>query len=59
MQAILSLKPEYLEMLSIENGQIVFNQQAMQELIETQVEEAKAKIFETGISYNCTFKIDV
>lgn len=50
MQAILSLKPEYLEMLSIENGQIIFNQQAMQELIEAQVEEAKAKIFETGIS---------
>ena len=50
VQALLALEPKYLAMLVNENGQLKLNEQAMHNLINAQLEEAKAKIYQNGIS---------
>lgn len=50
VQALLALEPKYLAMLVNENGQLKLNEQAMYDLINAQLEEAKSKIYQNGIN---------
>lgn len=50
VQALLALEPKYLAMLVNENGQLKLNEQAMYNLINAQLEEAKSKIYQNGIN---------
>ena len=50
VQALLALEPKYLAMLVNENGQLKLNEQAMYDLVNAQLEEAKSKIYQNGIN---------
>lgn len=50
LQELLALSPEYLSMLSMENGQLVLNTQALQDKIIAQAEEAKAIVYDTAVT---------
>ena len=49
LQALLSLEPEYLALLQMENGQLSINQSAMEAMLQTKLEEAKITILDNGI----------
>lgn len=49
LQDLLALSPEYLAMLSMENGQLVLNTQAIQDKIVAKTEEAKAIVYESAV----------
>ena len=50
IQALLSLEPEYLAILQMENGQLSINQQAMETLLQTQLAKAEATVVDTAIT---------
>lgn len=50
LQALLSLEPEYLAVLQMENGQLSINQQAMETLLQTQLAKAEATVVDTAIT---------
>lgn len=50
LQSLLSLEPQYLAMLVNENGQLGINRTALIDLINTQVEEAKSKLYQAEIN---------
>ncbi|MEG1044562.1 MAG: phage tail tape measure protein [Oscillospiraceae bacterium] len=50
VQKLLELDPEYLALLSMENGQLVLNKQALQDKVLAQLETAKATIYDTAVS---------
>ena len=49
LQALLNLEPEYLALLKLENGQLVFNQAGMEDMIRTRLADAKATIIQNAI----------
>lgn len=49
LQDLLALSPEYLSMLSMENGQLVLNTQALQDKITAKAEEAKALVYASAV----------
>jgi TP901 family phage tail tape measure protein len=50
LQALLSLEPEYLAVLQMEDGQLRINQQAMEALLQTQLAKAEATVVDTAIT---------
>ncbi len=50
LQALLSLEPEYLALLQMENGQLSINQSAMEAMIQTKLAEAKATAVQSAIT---------
>lgn len=50
LQSLLSLEPEYLACLQMENGQLSINQQAMQDMVQARLAEAKAAIVQDAIT---------
>ena len=50
LQALLSLSPEYLAVLKMENGQLVINQTALQQMLETKLDDAEATAVQTAIT---------
>ena len=50
LQALLSLEPEYLAALQMENGQLSINQSVLQTMIQTKLDEAKATAVQTAIT---------
>ena len=48
--SLLSLKPEYLALLTEENGQLALNEQGLRSIIEAQLQEAQAKIYGAGVA---------
>lgn len=50
LQALLSMEPEYLACLQMENGQLSVNQQAMQSLVQARLAEAKAGVVQKAIT---------
>ena len=49
LQALLSLEPEYLACLQMENGQLSINQQALQSMIQARLAEAKATVVQSAM----------
>lgn len=50
LQALLSLEPEYLSCLQMENGQLSLNQSALEALIQTKLDAAKATAVQDAIT---------
>lgn len=50
LQSLLSLEPEYLSLLQMENGQLSINQSAMADMIQTKLDEAKATAVQSAIT---------
>lgn len=50
VQALLALEPKYLAMLVNENGQLKLNEQAMYDLVNAQLEDAKSKVYQSAIN---------
>lgn len=50
LQALLSLEPEYLACLQMENGQLSINQSALETLIQSKLDAAKATTIESAIT---------
>lgn len=50
LDAILSLEPEYLAALQMENGQLSINQATMEAMIQTRLAEAKATVVQSAIT---------
>ena len=50
LQALLSLEPEYLAVLQMENGQLSINQQAMEAMLQAQLAKAEATVVDTAIT---------
>lgn len=50
VQALLALEPQYLAMLVNENGQLSINEQAMRNLVQAQLEEAKSSLYQSAIN---------
>ena len=48
LQSLLALEPEYLAMLVTENGQLGINKDTMMQLINTQIEDAKTKLYQAA-----------
>lgn len=48
LQSLLALEPEYLAMLVTENGQLGINKDTMIQLINTQIEDAKTKLYQAA-----------
>lgn len=48
LQSLLALEPEYLAMLVTENGQLGINKDTMVQLINTQIEDAKTKLYQAA-----------
>ena len=49
LQALLSLEPEYLACLQMENGQLSINRQAMQNLVQARLAESKATVIQSAM----------
>lgn len=49
LQALLSLEPEYLAALQMENGQLSINQSVLESMIQTRLAEAEATAVESAI----------
>jgi hypothetical protein len=49
LQALLNLQPEYLAMLQLENGQLTINQTALETMIQTRLNDAKAEAVQKAI----------
>lgn len=49
LQSLLSLEPEYLALLQMENGQLSLNQDAMQTMVQAKLAEAKATVVASAI----------
>jgi hypothetical protein len=49
LQSILSLEPEYLAALQMENGQLSINQTVMEGIIHTRLAEAKATVIQSAM----------
>ena len=47
LQSLLSLEPEYLALLQMENGQLTINQAGYESLIQTKLAEAKASVVQS------------
>ena len=50
LQALLNMSPEYLACLQMENGQLTINQNALQSMLETKLDDAKATAVQTAIT---------
>lgn len=50
MSKLLNLKPEYLALLIDENGQLKLNEEGLRSIVEAQLEQAQAEIYETGVA---------
>ena len=50
LQALLNMSPEYLACLQMENGQLTINQDALQSMLETKLDDAKATAVQTAIT---------
>ncbi len=50
LQALLSLEPEYLSALQMENGQLSINQSVLEAMIQTKLAEAKATAVQSAIT---------
>lgn len=50
LQALLSLEPEYLALLQMENGQLSINQSALETMIQAKLAEAKATAVQSAIT---------
>lgn len=50
LQALLSLEPEYLACLQMENGQLSINRQAMQAMVQAKLADAKATVVESAMA---------
>lgn len=50
LQALLSLEPEYLSALQMENGQLSLNQSVLEGIIQTKLDAAKATAVESAIT---------
>lgn len=50
LQALLSLEPEYLVCLQMENGQLSINQAAMEAMVQAKLAEAKATVVQKAIT---------
>lgn len=49
LQSLLSLEPEYLALLQMENGQLTINQAGYEALIQTKLAEAKASVVQSAM----------
>ena len=49
LQSLLSLEPEYLAALQMENGQLTINQGVLQNMIQTRLSEAKAAVIQSSM----------
>jgi TP901 family phage tail tape measure protein len=49
LQALLSLEPEYLACLQMENGQLSINQQALRGMVQARLAEAKATVVQNAM----------
>lgn len=49
LQALLSLEPQYLACLQMENGQLSINQEAMQNLVQARLAESKATVIQSAM----------
>jgi len=49
LQALLSLKPEYLALLQMENGQLSINQSAMETMVQAKLADAKATVIQSAM----------
>ena len=50
LQALLNLQPEYLACLQMVNGQLTINQDALQSMLETKLDDAEATAVQTAIT---------
>lgn len=50
LQSLLSLEPEYLALLQMENGQLSINQAGYEALIQTKLAEAKASVVQSAMT---------
>lgn len=48
LTSLLSLEPQYLAMLDIENGKLVMNEQVMKSLVQARIDDAKAATYESA-----------
>lgn len=49
LQSLLSLEPEYLALLQMENGQLTINQAGYEALVQTKLAEAKASVVQSAM----------
>ena len=49
LQALLSLEPQYLALLQMENGQLSINQAAMEAMVQAKLAEAKANVITSTV----------
>ncbi len=49
LQALLSLEPEYLALLQMENGQLSINQSAMETMVQAKLADAKATVIQSAM----------
>lgn len=50
LSALLSLSPEYLALLQMENGQLALNKEAMMEMVQAKLAEAEATVVQNTIA---------